>query len=267
MGANPIYDVSCASPTLCVAVDFRGNAITSTDPTGGAGAWTMADIDGTNAIYGVSCVAPSLCVAGDWVGQVLSSSSPTAGAAAWVPLTVDFPPSAEPDVVHVADVSCPSSTLCLAVDELGNVLSSTDPAGGRAAVWTATSVDGPNYMLGISCPTVWLCVTVDHAGRVVVGEEAFRTHTTPTRPRIAAALAHGLPVNVSCSRACSAAVVVRLAAGASRRAGLSRRRRRAPRAVEIGHATVSLGEGESGSVRVAIGVLPGGGSPRSDDSR
>ena len=156
-------------------------------------------------------------------------------------------------MIDVADGSCPSSTLCLAVDELGNVLTSSDPADGRAAVWTATNVDGPNDMLGISCPAAWLCVAVDHAGRAVVGEEAFSTHTTPARPRIAAALAHWIPLKVSCSRACTAAVVVRLAAGASRRAGLSCRRRRAPTAVVIGHATLALGEGASGSVRVAIG--------------
>ena len=38
---NTLQAVSCPSATLCVAVDNDGNAITSTNPTGGAGAWTV----------------------------------------------------------------------------------------------------------------------------------------------------------------------------------------------------------------------------------
>jgi hypothetical protein len=37
-------------------------------------------------------------------------------------------------------VSCPSSSLCLATDNAGNILESAAPTGGAAA-WTATSVD------------------------------------------------------------------------------------------------------------------------------
>jgi hypothetical protein len=40
------YDaVSCPSVSLCVAGDQNGNVLTSTDPTGGANAWTIVPVD------------------------------------------------------------------------------------------------------------------------------------------------------------------------------------------------------------------------------
>ena len=44
---DPLYGVSCPSSGLCVAVDRAGNVVTSTNPTGGAAAWTVTDVDGS----------------------------------------------------------------------------------------------------------------------------------------------------------------------------------------------------------------------------
>jgi hypothetical protein len=65
-------------------------------------------------------------------------------------------------------VSCPSSGLCVAVDEWGDVVTSTNPTGGASA-WTVTHVDGSNFLSGVSCPSSGLCVTVDEIGDVVTG--------------------------------------------------------------------------------------------------
>src|SRR5207245_9238698 len=43
-------------------------------------------------------------------------------------------------------VSCSLSSLCVAVDDAGNVATSTTPTGGMAA-WTVTKVDGTNILL------------------------------------------------------------------------------------------------------------------------
>jgi hypothetical protein len=107
-----------------VAVDSVGNALVSTDPTGGAGAWVLDHID-TNTSYGCT-------------GTGLTCQSPLIG------------------------ISCPpSTTLCAAVDFSGNVLTSNDPAGGLP--WTSAATDGGGLssLYGISCPTLSFCETVD----------------------------------------------------------------------------------------------------------
>lgn len=63
-------------------------------------------------------------------------------------------------------VSCPSERLCVAVDQAGHVLTSTDPAGGSKA-WTMTPVGTSN---GVSCPSVRLCVA-GGMGRVMVATD------------------------------------------------------------------------------------------------
>ena len=45
--------VSCADPSLCVAVDESGNVVTSTNPGGGASAWILSGIDGAVSLTGV----------------------------------------------------------------------------------------------------------------------------------------------------------------------------------------------------------------------
>src|SRR5580704_8864875 len=71
-------------------------------------------------------------------------------------------------------ISCPSSSLCVAADSSGNVLTSTNPAGG-ANTWSLAHVDdntsgacgGSNACFqGISCPSASFCAGVDSAGYV-----------------------------------------------------------------------------------------------------
>jgi hypothetical protein len=84
--------VSCPSGSLCVGVDYWGNVVTATDPTGGASAWTVAPVDPNGpalgfvdqpSLTGVSCPSVSLCVAVDRAGNVLTSANPTGGSSAW----------------------------------------------------------------------------------------------------------------------------------------------------------------------------------------
>ena len=58
----------------------------------------------------------------------------------------------------------------LIMDASGNVVTSSNPAGGATA-WTLTNagVDAFNYVSGVSCPSSGLCVAVDRSGNVVTG--------------------------------------------------------------------------------------------------
>ena len=83
------------------------------------------------------------------------------------------------DSAPLSAISCPSATLCVAVDTRGVVLVSTDP--GSAVSWRRVSVDSPNSFVGVSCGSPSLCVAVDDLGRAVVstnptsGSESWKT--------------------------------------------------------------------------------------------
>src|SRR5439155_4222284 len=120
---NSLHAVSCPTTGFCAAVDGEGNVLTSTNPTGGEGAWAIAPIDG-------QLTDPRS------LGEVVTA------------------------------ISCPTTSLCVAVDNIGNVITSTNPGGGAQA-WNAVAVDAPHALLGVSCPTVTRCVAVDGSGDVV----------------------------------------------------------------------------------------------------
>jgi hypothetical protein len=166
--------VSCASASLCVAVDWEGNVITSNDPTGGAGAWRAAYVDGKttfgiaanegNAILGsVACPSSSLCLASDSDENVLASKDPSGGAGAWKLTRVLT-------TAHgLSDLTCPSALLCLALG--GGVPSEAilteQPADGSG--WSGVTVEQTGTLRDISCPSNSMCMAVDESGNVIAG--------------------------------------------------------------------------------------------------
>jgi hypothetical protein len=130
--AGPVLlrGVSCPSTGLCVAVDADGNALASTNPTGGPAAWTLTHAD-TDSSFGCS-------------GGGLSCQPPLVG------------------------VSCPSTGLCAAVDFSGNVLTTHQPTA--PGPWSSTPTDGGQLssLWGISCPLAGFCATVDGAANRVI---------------------------------------------------------------------------------------------------
>src|ERR1700693_3636342 len=86
---NNLEGVSCPTSGLCVAVDELGNVVTSSNPQGGAAAWTVTHVDFTKDaqsqatnLSAVSCPSGDLCVAVDFSGDVVTSTNPTGGASA-----------------------------------------------------------------------------------------------------------------------------------------------------------------------------------------
>lgn len=151
--------VSCPTAKLCVAVDASGDLVTTTRPKGGAGAWKKAvHVDSRGQLTGVSCPTTSFCAAVDDGGDVLTSVDPTGGARHWTaPARIDTTTSAMGGYVGLNGISCPTSHLCVAVDnaESGRVFVSTDPAGG-AGTWRESRVGGT--LAAVSCPSTTLCL-------------------------------------------------------------------------------------------------------------
>jgi hypothetical protein len=142
--------VSCPSTTLCVAVG-RSAIATSTDPTGGTGAWTVV-ASPDDAVFGkpdpldaVSCPIASFCVAVGALGMTYASTNPTGGTNAWTGTETDtFAVQICGGCVNLANslvgVSCPTPALCVAIDPIGDVLTSTDP-GAIGPSWTITALN------------------------------------------------------------------------------------------------------------------------------
>lgn len=180
---RPLDSIACPSTSLCLAVDRGGYVLWSTNPARGPAAWHSADIDGSHEITSISCPSTAMCVAVDAAGDVIASQDPTGGGSAWTVADVDTSKTQNntdnAGSILLRGVSCPSTTLCVAVDAAGNELVSTDPAGG-ALTWTTTHVDANvSYgctgtgltcqppLVGVSCPSTGLCAAVDFSGNLL----------------------------------------------------------------------------------------------------
>lgn len=115
--AGGLLDVSCPSLYLCAAVDGgAGEVAVATDPLGGPREWRGAAISpagnftAEGSLDFVHCDFTTLCIAADNLGHVYSSTHPTARSSAWSAAGFEL-----------TDVSCPSRSLCVAVDSDGSV--------------------------------------------------------------------------------------------------------------------------------------------------
>jgi hypothetical protein len=61
-----------------------------------------------------------------------------------------------------------ASSLCVATDSGGDVLSTSNPAAVNPT-WTTTDVNGTNVMWDVSCPTTTFCVAGDVTGSILWG--------------------------------------------------------------------------------------------------
>ena len=177
-----LRSISCGTPSLCVAAARGGLLFASTDPTGGAGAWSsVATPAGEGDLEGASCVSTVLCAVGNMTGHILTTTNPAAGGGAtWSDANAG-------GSVQVTGVSCPTAEACLAVDNNGDVMTSTDPTGG-AGSWHFENLmpfkpEGQphNALFGASCPSTSLCALVAGEGRIFTSTEPFAAPDPPTR--------------------------------------------------------------------------------------
>jgi hypothetical protein len=148
--------VSCASESLCVAVDREGDALSTVDPTASPSAWAAAAIDPGESLNAISCSPGGPCVAVDGRGYAFVSQE--SGRSPWSPSSIDIGRA-------LTGVSCPTASLCVAVDESGNLLATGSPGSGSWPV--VASIDPEHRLRAVSCSSPSLCVAVDDAGNVL----------------------------------------------------------------------------------------------------
>jgi hypothetical protein len=165
--------VSCASETLCVAVDEQGDALLTSDPAAPSPSWEATSIDkGTEGppLSAVSCAPGGPCVAVDRHGNAFVDQRP--GSSSWSHTTIEHG-------ARLTGVWCASTSMCVAVDEAGDVWSNTDSGLG---VWTPARFGSEHPWSAVSCSppasastTRTVCVAVDAAGELLASEDPTGT--------------------------------------------------------------------------------------------
>jgi hypothetical protein len=111
-----LLGAACASPKLCVAYGF-GTLIASTNPT--RGRWSAGAAKGlptSLVLLSGSCAPTGFCAVagGRNGGQGMVFTSPSPPRRPWHKARIDK--------LQIGGISCPSSTLCVAVDGSGRIL-------------------------------------------------------------------------------------------------------------------------------------------------
>jgi hypothetical protein len=157
----------------------------------------QAPVSAYGILGGIACPSPRLCIATDNFGNVLSTAAPT--TAAWSSSSlvagsvIGRPPGIEP--TWLFGISCPAKNLCVALDEPGQIVSSTNPAGG-ASGWKAVSLRRLAGGAGqVSCPSTRLCVAAD--GKIITSTHPGGSARGWSASAIAGPSVDG-PTSVSC---------------------------------------------------------------------
>jgi hypothetical protein len=165
-GPSSLYaGVSCPTLSLCVtASNSPTSAFATVDPTTSPSAtWQPQPIyDPGHHLSSVSCASEAFCVITDAEGSAAVSTDPGAGASAtWTVHEID-------GTNFIRAASCPTTNLCVAVDNLGNAVEAE--IGGAEIFGLAADVDPGNRLAAVSCPDETLCVATDDEGNVLVGK-------------------------------------------------------------------------------------------------
>lgn len=194
-GCNaPLTSVSCLSaPAQCVTFNDAGGFAASTDPAGGAGAWTTTDAT-AGELLGGSCLSQVVCVGVCPAAVTAGSSNCQFSGLYEAGVVVTWDPRAPEKLLFQASLSadnltgvwCATGGPCFTTDGVaeaglfsssngpgrGGLFVSSDPAVARGA-WTRIYRD-PSGITSIACPGT-LCLGVDAAGELLAGDRPGRT--------------------------------------------------------------------------------------------
>ena len=163
--------VSCASSSLCVAVEGAGSILTSTDPLENPSSWGTVYTNSSDYLEAVSCPSTLLCVALTSGGTVLTSTDPTDQSSTWTASTIQSQAGSSPQYETIA--CAPNTTTCVAGGSDG--LATTSGSG-----WQAFSFPGVVTITGVSCPSSSLCVATFSDGEPGEGNPSgVMTSTDP----------------------------------------------------------------------------------------
>jgi hypothetical protein len=180
-GANELYGISCPSSSICVAVDWNGDAVYLLNPTGTLKTYVQS-VDTDWQLAAISCPSTGMCVAVDKGGNAevttaLASCTTTTCAPAWTEETkIDTTQASATPPSALTGIDCPTTTLCVAVDYIGDTMIASNP---ETTPWkTTASVSGANALTGVGCDAALACIAIDSGGDGEVDDSL--TATTPS---------------------------------------------------------------------------------------
>jgi YD repeat-containing protein len=152
-GTATMKAVSCLSTSFCTMADSAGNLYLARSTSQiESSTWAVKNIDSTNALNGIACSSTLTCVAVDGLGNVVKISIDIVGTVTTSTQNIDGTNS-------LTAVSCYGVT-CAAVDNHGNIFSSTNSGGS----WNK------QYQLGDNLTSVYcgpgFCIAADTTGNV-----------------------------------------------------------------------------------------------------
>ncbi|MDQ6804869.1 MAG: hypothetical protein M3065_07845 [Actinomycetota bacterium] len=168
-----------------IADDQGGQIITSTNPSGGAGAWrTTTRLPAPSLLHpygfaGISCPTTRFCAAIDSDGGNVVTSSDPAGSS-WRVAHVGR------GVHKLSQITCASASLCDTLDSDGNLFTSIDPLGSSRGWVYDNSLLSPIMGSGgwtLSCPSMNLCVGLG-VGQVDVFTDPGGTARLAAKPHV-----------------------------------------------------------------------------------
>ena len=195
---SPLTQLVCPAPARCVGVDAAGALVTSGDPAGGSAAWSTVTPPEPALAGGLQCPSTTLCVAlARATGDVLVSDVAGFPAGSWTVAHVDssslpcggnHPIPPQNCAGALTSLSCPSPSLCVAVDSNGDAVATAEPAGG-ASSWHSQVIDpasdpGQEYdpIEHVSCSSARLCVAVDSYGSAFISSDPLDLTEWSQRP-------------------------------------------------------------------------------------
>ncbi|MHB8262576.1 MAG: IPT/TIG domain-containing protein [Acidimicrobiales bacterium] len=112
----------------------------------------------------------SAIIATTTLGVPRAAAQGTGSLVFGAPAQVDHQPPWS-TVNSFSDISCPSASLCVAVDTAGHLVTSTDPNGGPSAWQVSNLTQAGLDLTGISCPSASLCVAVDANSDIITSTD------------------------------------------------------------------------------------------------
>ena len=153
--------LSCVRSAYCVAVSSTGVALSTLNPAAGPASWASARLGHQLAAEGpdgLACTARPLCVAVQ--GQTVTTAARAAtGGVAWTASALRAGSNA------FTQLACPSTVLCVATDDAGNIATTRRPAAGPGS-WSIAHVDSAR-LVSLSCPSASLCIASDASGKIL----------------------------------------------------------------------------------------------------
>jgi hypothetical protein len=195
-GDAEVAGIACPAAGECVATDTDGYGV-SYDPLTATFIKRRIKVEKGEALTGVACSSRSQCTAIDNDGMEITFQPLTGKriTATSIDRSVGLDAPSGDSYDKLDDISCPSVTICVAVDTRGDAVA-FNPRSKHSV--KPTIADAGQILTSISCPTTHRCVAVDAAGHALAGGTEPSTWSATTVNDASALVAIDCPTANEC---------------------------------------------------------------------